>query len=151
MPRAFTLLLLLLLIGNAFPVTANQLATADLRYPALLARDPESGTVYIADRDLPGIWRLVDGKLEIYFQATKQQGSPLRAIGCLAVDRQGRLLAGDSSTRDVYRFDAGGVPQPLTGNNGKGQIGLPSGIAVSSNGDIFVSDLGNPNGRPDPQ
>jgi hypothetical protein len=73
----------------------------------------------------------------VYFQASKKFRTPLNAIRCLALDGKGRLLAGDSSTREVYRFDATGQPLPLTG----GKIGMPMAIAVNQQGELFVADL----------
>jgi sugar lactone lactonase YvrE len=46
-------------------------------------------------------------------------------------------LAGDSATREVYRFDEQAKPQPLTG----GKIGIPMAIAVNKQGELFVADL----------
>jgi sugar lactone lactonase YvrE len=60
----------------------------------------------------------------------------LCAVRCLAFDHQGKLLAGDSSTREVYRFDDAGKPVPLT----QGKIGTPISIAVRKNGEILVAD-----------
>ena len=107
-----------------------------LRYP-LSAAVTKDGTVFLADRNLPGIWRLKDGKLEVFFQASKKYRTPLNAVRCVALDADGKLLAGDSATRDVYRFDEAGHPTPLTG----GGIGIPMDIAVAEDGSLRVSDL----------
>ncbi len=112
-----------------------------LEYPLAVAVGPP-GRVFIADRNLPGVWRLDQDRLEVYYQASKQQRTPLSAIRCLAVDRDGRLLAGDSSTREVYRFDETGKPRPLTSpGRPPGRIRIPSGIAVDARGDILAADL----------
>jgi streptogramin lyase len=97
----------------------------------------EAQTAYLADRELPGIWRLADGKLSLLFQGSKKFRTPLNAVRCVAIDGDGRLLAGDSATRDVYRMGEDGKPQPLT----KGEIGIPSCIAVAKSGEILVGDL----------
>ncbi len=55
----------------------------------------------------------------------------------MAIDHQERLLAEDSSTRDVYRFGDQGQPQPLTA----GWIGIPMAIAVAPDGTIYTADL----------
>lgn len=115
-----------------FSVTA---LAEGLEYPLSVAA-AENGTVYIADRMLPGVWKWTDGKLEVYFQASRTLRTPLNAVRCLALDRQGRLLAGDSATRDVYRFEEN-KPVPLT----QGKIGIPMAMAVAPEGDIFVTDL----------
>lgn len=105
-------------------------------YPLSAVADT-SGNIFVADRELPGIWKVRDGVLSLHFQGEKKFGTPLNAVRCLALDHEGKLLAGDSATREIYRFDAEGKPQPLT----KGGIGLPMAIAVARSGDIFVADL----------
>ena len=95
------------------------------------------GTVYVADRHLPGIWKVKDGKAEVFFQASKKFRTPLNAVRCLAFDKDGNLLAGDSSTWEVYRFDKSGKPTPLAAE----WIGKPMGIAVDTQGSILVADL----------
>jgi hypothetical protein len=92
---------------------------------------------FFADRNLPGVWRLSDGKLSLLFEGSRKFRTPLNAVRCLAIDRDGKLLAGDSSMREVYRFDDQNQPQPLTG----GEIGIPTGIGVLKSGDIIVADL----------
>jgi DNA-binding beta-propeller fold protein YncE len=75
------------------------------------------------------------------------------------MDGDGKLLAGDSATRDVYRFSDGGEPVSLTQKSPgtaqsapspkpgvqpvvrMGQIGIPMDIAVARDGELFVSDL----------
>lgn len=110
--------------------------SAELSYPLAIAAN-DSGEIYLADRNLPGIWKLKDGELSVYFEASKKLRTPLNAVRCLAFDKQGKLLAGDSATRDVYRFDDDGKPTPLT----SGGIGIPMGIAVNKAGELLVSDL----------
>lgn len=111
-------------------------SAADVAYPLAVASAAE-GPVYVADRDLPGVWKIEDGKLSLFFQASKKFRTPLNAVRCVAFDAQGKLLAGDSSTREVYRFDDAGQPVPLT----KGAIGIPMAIAVAKSGDLVVADL----------
>lgn len=106
------------------------------QYPLAVAATAD-GTIFIADRTLPGIWKVVDGKPELYFQASKKFRTPLNAIRCLAIDKDGKLLAGDSSTREVFRFDDAGQPQPLT----KGGVGIPMALAVDPTGNIWAADL----------
>jgi len=101
----------------------------------IAARDAQ--TMFLADRNLPGVWQMTDGKLTLFFEGSKKFRTPLNAVRCLAIDREGHLLAGDSSTREVYRFNAENRPEPLT----KGGIGIPTGIAVNAAGEILVADL----------
>jgi len=114
---------------------------AELQYPLSIAV-AENGDLFLADRHLPGIWKVADGKRSLYFQGSKKFRTPLNAVRCVRFDREGKLLAGDSATRNVYRFDEKGVPHPLTKTtNGMGLIGIPMDVAVNSKGDIYVSDL----------
>ena len=137
-PRAETPLVLLLVVLGAFSARS---AAEELSYPVSIAVH-RSGTIYLADRNLPGVWRLEADRLSLFFKGSKKFRTPLNAVRCVALDREGKLLAGDSSTRDVYRFDENAKPQPLTAR-GKayGRIGIPMGIAVDAEGNLLVSDL----------
>jgi sugar lactone lactonase YvrE len=115
---------------------APAFAADGLQYPLAVIADAK-GTVYVADRDLPGVWKFADGQLTIYFQGSKKFRTPLNAVRCLALDKDGKLLAGDSATREVYRFDDAAQPQPLT----KGNVGIPMCLAVAVDGAIYASDL----------
>ena len=115
---------------------SEPLAAADLQYPVAVAVAP-SGTIYIADRKLPGIWQLEAGKLEVFITGEKKIGGFLNAVRCLAIDAEGQLLVGDSATREVYRIDQEKKSTPLTARG----IGIPMDIAVTAQGDLFVSDL----------
>jgi sugar lactone lactonase YvrE len=109
---------------------------AEMLYPLSVVADA-AGNLFVADRELPGIWRVAEGSLSLHFKGEKKFGTPLNAVRCLALDHEGKLLAGDSATREVYRFDAEGKPQPLT----KAGIGIPVAVAVNKVGKIFVADL----------
>jgi sugar lactone lactonase YvrE len=121
-------------------IAAKQGKSKDLDYPISVAVAP-SGTVYLADRNLPGVWRWEGGRLSLYHQASRTSRSPLSAIRCLAVDAEGRLLAGDSGTRELYRFESQDKLQPLTAAKPLGQVGIPMAIAIDPSGDLLVSDL----------
>jgi sugar lactone lactonase YvrE len=116
-----------------------RLYAEDFHYP-LKPAAAEHGPVYVADLRLPGILVVKDGKVDTYFAASKKLGTPLCRIRSLAVDRDGKVLAGDSSTREVYRFDQPGKPTPLI-KGAEAGIGIPMSIAVDSKGNIFVADL----------
>lgn len=116
-------------------LAASALAAEPQYILGIAARDAQ--TIFLADRQLPGVWQMTDGKLSLFFEGSKKFRTPLNAVRCLAIDREGRLLAGDSSTREVYRFNAENRPEPLT----KGGIGIPTGIAVNAAGEILVADL----------
>lgn len=127
----FAVLSVTLVKSADFPGASAQ----DLQYPVGIAVAAD-GTAYVADRDYHGVWKLANGQLEKYFEGSAKFRTPLNAVRCVAIDHQGKLLAGDSSTREVYRFDDAGVPVPLT----KGQIGIPVAIAVRQSGEILVAD-----------
>ena len=109
-----------------------------LVYPLDVSVTADAKTLFLVDRKLPGLWKAgADGKLAVFFQASKKFRTPLNAVRCIAADGKGGLLVGDSGTREVYRFSADGKSTPLT----KGGIGIAMGIAVNAKGIIFVSDL----------
>ncbi|MFM9115096.1 MAG: hypothetical protein ACKOU6_02925 [Planctomycetota bacterium] len=115
---------------------ARPVGAEELGYPLAVAASA-TGPIYLADRNLPGIWKVEGDKLSLFFQASKKFRTPLNAVRCLTLDRQGKLLAGDSATRDIYRFDEQGQPVALT----KGQIGIPMSIVVTKAGELIVADL----------
>jgi len=123
------------LLGSLLLVSVAS-AEEGMKYP-LAAAVGADGVVYVADRDLPGVWKFADNKWSIYFQGSKKFRTPLNAVRCLAIDHQGKLLAGDSATREIYRFDDAGQPQPLT----KGNVGIPMALAVAKDGTIYASDI----------
>lgn len=97
----------------------------------------KSGTVFVVDRNLPGVWKYADDKLSVFVQGPVKFRQPMNAPRCIALDHEGKLLVGDSATRDIYRVSDDGQAEPLTG----GQIGIPMDIAVKSDGTIYVADL----------
>ena len=130
------LTILLLSILCCHTENYSPLAAAELQYPVAVAAGP-SGTIYVADRKLPGIWQLTDGKLEVFVSGDKKIGGFLNAVRCLAIDGEGQLLVGDSATREIYRIDKDKKSTPLTARG----IGIPMDIAVTPQGDLLVSDL----------
>lgn len=124
--------LVLLLFVTAAPSTE----AADMKYPLAAAR-AKDGALFIVDLRLPGVWKSVDGKLSMYFEGSKKFRTPLNAARCIAFDKDGNVLVGDTSTREIYRFTEPGKPIPLT----NGGIGMPMAIAVAEDGAIFVADL----------
>ena len=109
-------------------------AHAQMVYPISVATSGDR--IVIADLNLPGIWEVKNGKVEKILQGEKKFREPLNRIRCVAFDKQGKLIAGDSATREIYRIEDG-KPVPLT----KGNIGIPMSIAVDSGGDLIVADL----------
>lgn len=107
-----------------------------MQYP-LSAAATDAGPIFVADRNLPGVWKIESGKLARFFEGSKKYRTPLNAVRCLVMDRSGALIAGDTATREVYRFDSDGKPVPLT----EGGIGMPMSVAVNSRGELLVADL----------
>lgn len=126
----------------AFVLAAIRLtiaAAAEISYPISAVAGAE-GAVFVADQELPGIWKVVGAKAEILFQAQKKFRTPLYAVRCVTVDGDGNLLAGDAATMELYRFGTDGKPAPLTGTN---VIRQPIDIAVAKSGEVYASDLEN--------
>lgn len=96
----------------------------------------DNGIVYVADRNLPGVWKWEEGKLSILFQGSTKYRTPLNAPRCIAIGKDGQVLVGDTSTRDVYRVSQDEAV-PVTG----GKIGIPMDLAVAGDGSIYVADL----------
>lgn len=105
-----------------------------LEYPMSAVSAPD-GAVYVADQYLPGIAVIRDGKEEVFFKASTTQRTPLQSVRSVALDAEGKLLAGDAATSEVYRFE-GDKPTPLTG----GGAGVPVSLAVARTGEIYVAD-----------
>lgn len=115
---------------------AEDQAGSQFQYPLAVVA-AKDGTVYVGDLKLPGIWKIKDGKKSVYFQASKKFRTPLTRIRCLAIDHEGRLLAGCTSSRDVFRFDENDQPVSLM----PGPLpGIPMAIAVAKDGTIYVAD-----------
>lgn len=125
-----------LAVAQDAPPANTKPAAALPLYPLDSAVD-KRGTVFTVDRNLPGIWKWQADKLSLFVQGPKKFREPLNAIRSVAVDQEGKLLVGDSSTRDVYRISEDGKATPITG----GKIGIPMDIAVKSDGTIYVADL----------
>ncbi len=116
----------------------SSLIRADgLQYPLTAVASADGKSLFIADLNQTGVWKVSEGKLSMFFQASKKFRTPLNRVRCVGLDRNGKLLAGDSSTREVYRFDDAGHPQPLT----NGGIGIPMDLVVDPDNNIFVTDL----------
>lgn len=128
--------LAIMMLTASCVIAQDAVQPTEFVYPLAVTATPE-GIVYVADRNLPGVWKLENGEKSILFHASKKFRTPLNAVRCLAIDHNGRLLAGDSATRDVYRFDDSGAPTPLTA----GWIGIPMAIAVAPDGTIYTADL----------
>ena len=123
---------------------------ATFEYPIFLAVGPDR-SIYVSDQDAPAILRIApDGKVQTLFQAKKQFRTPLYRPRGIAVDAKGIVYVCDPATMDVYRITPDGKAEGLTGVaikelNGKpgvrGMFVQPEGVAVASDGTVYVSDL----------
>ena len=107
---------------------------AQMEYPISVASDGQQ--IVIGDLNLPGVWSVNGGKATKLIEGVKKFKTPLNRVRSVAIDQNGKVLVGDSATRDVYRIDDGNAI-PLT----KGQIGIPMSIAVNKAGNLIVADL----------
>lgn len=136
------------------PGTAR--AADQWQYPIDVAVGADD-TIYIADRNLPGVWTLKDGRTEVFIQASKRFRTPLNAVRCLHVSQDGTLFVGDSAAREVFTVSTDGAltqltaPSPLLKETKLaedlgftpdhfGLIGIPMVMATNSKGELFVSD-----------
>ena len=120
------------------------------RYPLACAVGAD-GAIFVADRDLPGVWKVTpnaDGSpaAPAVFKAVPRLfRTPLDAPRCVAVAGDGAVLVGDTATREVYRLGPAAddpVPEPLLAGPGRvGPIGMPSALAVAADGAIFIGCL----------
>jgi len=126
----------ILFVFFVFGLLAAPGVCQEMLYPIAVAKSSD-GLVYVADRDLPGIWKVDKGVATVYFQGSKKYRTPLNAIRCLAIDSTGTLYAGDSATREIYKFNSQAEPGPLT----NGAIGIPMELDFDSQANLFVADL----------
>src|SRR5436190_4070441 len=102
---AFLMILACLLFSSAH--------AGEMQYPLAVAAGPD-GAIYVADRNAHGVWKIAGGKLTPFWMGSNKFRTPLNAVRCVAVDAKGRVVAGDTATREIYRFNAEGQPEPLT-------------------------------------
>jgi DNA-binding CsgD family transcriptional regulator/sugar lactone lactonase YvrE len=133
--------------------------------PTALCFAPD-GTLYIADTFADKVWRRTpDGTLSVYAGTGERAfggdsgaatGAKLDAPTRLALDASGNLYIADTGNNRIRRVDAAsGVITTIAGSSdtygyaGDGkpadlaQLSLPFGVAVASNGDIYIADTGN--------
>lgn len=124
------------------------------------------GTLYIADTYEDQIWRrTADGRLSL-FAGTGDHGfagdlgaatgAQLRYPTSLALDAGGNLFFADTGNNRIRRVDAkSGVITTVAGSSdiygydgdgghaNRAHLSLPFGLALASNGDLYIADTGN--------
>jgi sugar lactone lactonase YvrE len=105
-------------------------------YPLDGAVDP-TGTVWIVDRNKPGLWQYQSDQLKLDTQGSNKFRQPLNAVRCLAISRSGEIALGDPATREVYRKDATGQWKGTV----NAIVGIPVDLAFLSDGTLLIADL----------
>lgn len=101
------------------------------------ASSTSSPTVWIVDRNVPGVWRYQQDQLELAVAGDKKFRKPLNAVRCIAISPTGVLTVGDPATREIYRRNDQGEMLPTVG----GLIGIPVDLAYASNGTLYIADV----------
>ncbi|MFH5803798.1 hypothetical protein [Alienimonas sp. DA493] len=115
----------------------------------------DDGTVYLADRRLPGVWRVTTAdsgpvRTTVFKTGGRTFRTGLNAPRCVAFAPPSRafpggaVLVGDSATRTIYRLDPTAhapAAEPLISGEDVGRIGVPSALVAAADGTVFAADL----------
>lgn len=118
------------------PPSNNGTRPASAVYPLDAVADSQ-GSIWIVDRNRPGIWCYQQNKLDLAIAGEKQFRKPLNAVRCIAISPSGVLTVGDPATREIYRRNEQGEMRPTV----SGLIGIPVDLAYSSNGTLYIADV----------
>ena len=118
------------IIPSQFPTES-----APWQAPLDVAVGPD-GSYFIADRKLPGVWRMKDGQTTEFYKGPKNPRAPMGAVRSLFVAADGTLFAGDAATKDVYSISPSGEIKSLSRNS----VGIPNSISVVD-GTLYVADI----------
>ena len=78
MSRSLFFRLMMVLLGLS--VAPEFLRADGLQYPLTAVASADGKSLFIADLDQPGVWKLSDGKLSLFFQASKKFRTPLNRV-----------------------------------------------------------------------
>ena len=131
-------------IGGSGNAEGNALTAAQFNDPADIAI-ADNGDIYVADRDNNAIRKIVGSTVSTVINTglNKPQG--------LAFDNSGNLLIADTSNHRIKIYDGSTVNDYAGVGRGfvngaalsVAKFNNPIGIAVASNGDVFVADSSN--------
>jgi DNA-binding beta-propeller fold protein YncE len=126
-------------LGDFKPEDAEALPEA----PLGLAFDA-AGSLYVTDLK-PGQHRVLvytpEGKLRLSFGKEGDEPGQFSYPFGMTVDGQGRIYVADSNNGRVQIFDRDGRFLDLFGRGGRGEMGIPRGIAMDDVGRLLIVDL----------
>lgn len=150
------------------PTTTNPLDCFNdgaFLYPAAIAID-NSGNIYVADSGNNRVQKFNSSGEFVSKIGSEQRSDNGGSYGGnnegefndprgVAVDASGNIYVSDSGNNRVQKFNSAGEFQTLWGNDeggsyggsyggsDEGELNYPMGIAVDSNGNVYVADSGN--------
>ena len=115
-----------------------------LVYPISIAVLPQQG-IFVADLNGHCVWQIKEQKLSLFSFGSRRFRTPLNRVRCVEIDAQGKVLAGDTGAREVYRLDDAGKTTGLTRQKKEDfGIGMPMDMAIDREGNVLVADLERP-------
>ncbi len=149
---------------NGFAGDGAAASTAQLAIPSKVALD-SSGNVYIADQGNNRVRKITSGTIStVAGSATGGYAGDGKAATAaqlnhpydIAIDSSGNIFIADSDNAVVRKVTSDGNIATVAGNNQAGagysgdgsaatgaQLRGPVGVAVASNGDFYIADIGN--------
>lgn len=119
--------------GPTGPPAGGEATRAELRAPEGLTLDT-NGNLYVSEFDGARVVRIDgNGALDV----VAGTGAQLRQPAGLTLDGLGRLLIADRGNGRVGRISADSSIETVPGTN---RLGGPVGVAVNSDGDVYVTD-----------
>lgn len=135
--RIFGCFLALVMLQLSMAKQVQAQGELQIGYPVAMSADAE-GNLFLADRNLPGIWKVTSQGPQVYWKGAKQLRMPGNAPRCIAIAPNGDVFLGDSATREVYRIGSDKAePLPLTG----GKVGVPIALQFWKEGMLVIADL----------